>query len=129
MNENKALGRLMLLTVDQVAHELGGVSPGLVRKHIRSGRLVAVHLGRCVRVDPADLVAYVERNKTAEGACSKREAMSGGSDSTTSTSVSRKPRASMAPDEARIERELLEKLNGSKSSTGKRTLRLLKGAE
>lgn len=117
----------MLLTVDQVAHELGGVSPGLVRKQVRLGALPAVKVGRCVRIDPRDLAVYVERCKS--GPCSTNAAGFGGSTSSTSGKRSKGRRASLAPAEAKIERELLAELKRSELSTGKRTLRLLRGVE
>jgi len=74
----------MLLTVDQAASELGGVSPALVRKQVRLGRLPAVRVGRCVRIDPLDLARYVEASKAvASCSTSNRGRQSGGRNSGT----------------------------------------------
>ncbi|MGE3298558.1 MAG: helix-turn-helix domain-containing protein [Porticoccaceae bacterium] len=53
-----AADALMLLTVDDVARRLR-VSQRAVRRWIAEGRLPAVHLGRAVRVRPADLARII----------------------------------------------------------------------
>jgi excisionase family DNA binding protein len=42
-----------------VARRLG-VTPQTVRNHVRNGRLRGYRIGRQLRVDPADLAAYIK---------------------------------------------------------------------
>ena len=45
----------MLHSIDEAARLLGGISPWTLRKHISSGRLRVVRLGRRVFVDTEEL--------------------------------------------------------------------------
>lgn len=48
-----------MLTTGEVATLLG-VTEQTVRGHVRSGRLVAVQIGRVLRFRPSDVEAYLE---------------------------------------------------------------------
>ena len=54
-----------LLTVEQVAQILQ-VHWQTVLTYIKSGKLKALKLGRGYRIDPKDLEAFIENNKTKE---------------------------------------------------------------
>lgn len=54
----------MLLTY-QEAGEVLGVTDRTVSKLVAEGGLRAVRFGRSVRIDPADLRAYIDNRKTA----------------------------------------------------------------
>ena len=71
MNNNNVIQidgfyRLRLLTVGEVAQILN-ISTNLVYRLVRGGELPAVHLGRALRVKPADLEHYMV-SKTSRGA-------------------------------------------------------------
>lgn len=55
-----------LLEVGTVAHRLG-MSPEFVRELIRKGKLPAKRFGRCLRVDAADVRAYIEHEQAPLG--------------------------------------------------------------
>lgn len=54
-----------LLEVHRVARRLG-YGPAHVRDLIRRGQLRGIRFGRRWRIDPADLRAYIEKNRTPE---------------------------------------------------------------
>jgi excisionase family DNA binding protein len=54
------------LSVEDAAGRLS-VSPGLVRKLIRTGHLEAVRVGRCVRIPVASLEVYLARERIRPG--------------------------------------------------------------
>lgn len=60
----KGVGGASLLNVDEVAEKLGR-SGAAVRQLIARGELVAVRTGRRVQVEPRELEAYVDRNRTS----------------------------------------------------------------
>ncbi len=53
-----------LLTIPKTA-ELLGISPWTVRAYIRDGKLKAVHIGRRVLIEPAELRRFVEQARQA----------------------------------------------------------------
>jgi excisionase family DNA binding protein len=53
-----------LLEVAHVAHRLSA-SQEFVRRLIREGKLRAIRIGRRWRVDPADLEAFIDQQRTA----------------------------------------------------------------
>jgi excisionase family DNA binding protein len=59
-----------LLTQQQAAKRLA-VGVRMIERLIASGQLPAVRVGRYVRIDPADLAAFLERGRTlpAPAAC------------------------------------------------------------
>jgi excisionase family DNA binding protein len=56
-----------LLTAGEIA-ELLGVPTSWVRDHTRSGRIPHVQLGRYVRYDRGDVVAWLEKQKAGGAA-------------------------------------------------------------
>jgi excisionase family DNA binding protein len=52
-----------LLEVAHVAHRLSA-SMEYVRDLIRDGKLSAIRLGRCYRIDPVDLQAFIDARRT-----------------------------------------------------------------
>lgn len=52
-----------LLTTEDAAERLG-VSARSLRREIAAGRLAVVRIGRLVRIDPADVQAYIIRNRS-----------------------------------------------------------------
>jgi excisionase family DNA binding protein len=59
-------GERRLLPIEEAADRLG-VSPYTVRRLVWSGRLPHVRIGRLVRVDSADLYAWIDREKVRNG--------------------------------------------------------------
>jgi excisionase family DNA binding protein len=55
---------IQLLTVEDVAHRLQ-MHPSTVRRLIRDGKLVSRKIGRSVRVEEGDLVAFVRGDSAA----------------------------------------------------------------
>jgi excisionase family DNA binding protein len=55
----------MLLTARQAAAALV-ISESTLFRHLRAGTIPAVHIGGCLRFDPRDLTAFIDRLKTAE---------------------------------------------------------------
>lgn len=53
------------LTVPE-ASELAHLSEWTLRKEIREGRLVACRVGKCVRLRPADLEAWMESRRVVK---------------------------------------------------------------
>lgn len=56
-----------LLTVQEVAEHLS-VSPRHIRRLIADGALGSIHIGRSLRIRPAALAAFVDRNARGEAA-------------------------------------------------------------
>jgi excisionase family DNA binding protein len=54
-----------LLTVESAAEFLG-ISPWTVRAYIRKKKLVPIHIGRRVLIEPSELRLFVERAKGKE---------------------------------------------------------------
>jgi excisionase family DNA binding protein len=54
-----------LLTVCKVA-ELLGISPWTVRAYLRDTKLMAVHIGRRVLIEPSELRRFVEEAKKVQ---------------------------------------------------------------
>jgi len=54
-----------LLEVAHVAHRLSA-SQEFVRRLIREGKLKAIRIGRRWRIDPADLEAFIDAQRTAD---------------------------------------------------------------
>jgi excisionase family DNA binding protein len=61
-SHDMAVGVDRLLTYRQAAKVLG-VTERTVWSLVNAGTLPAVRFGRCVRIDPADLRAFIERAK------------------------------------------------------------------
>ncbi len=61
---------MQLLTTEDAAKRLG-LHPETVRRFLREGTLHGVKIGRKHRIEESEIVAYVERLKTAQ---SRREA-------------------------------------------------------
>lgn len=55
----------MYLSINQISKRLG-VSYGTVRNEILAGRLVAVQIASCYRVDESDLEAYLAQAKVSK---------------------------------------------------------------
>lgn len=53
-----------LMDVNQAAKQMLNVSPWTVRLWIRQGKLPVVRLGRRVLLDPKDLRAFIDANRT-----------------------------------------------------------------
>ncbi len=61
-----------LLTVEKAA-ELLGISPWTVRAYLRDAKLMAVHIGRRVLIEPSELRRFVEDAKKASHISSLHE--------------------------------------------------------
>jgi excisionase family DNA binding protein len=51
-----------MLTIEQAAARIG-MSPRYIRRAIAERRIASHHFGRSVRIDPADLAAFVRENR------------------------------------------------------------------